>query len=73
MPMPPLERKVALMRAGITQSEIARRVGVSNSHVGDVLHGHRRSAQVEAAIADAIGKPVADVFEPAPEKAGAAA
>lgn len=73
MPMSPLERKVALLRAHITQSEIAREMGVSVSHVSEVLYGRRRSPRIEQAIADALKLPVHDVFEPAPERATAVA
>ncbi|MEA3247226.1 MAG: helix-turn-helix transcriptional regulator [Gemmatimonadota bacterium] len=75
MPMPPLERKVALMRAGVTQTAIARQAGVTVSHVSEVMYGRRRSPRIEQAIAEALKLPVAAVFEPVAEKipAGAAA
>lgn len=69
----PTERKVALLRAGITQSQIARQLRTSLQYVNDVLYGRRRSPRIEAAIAEAIGRPVEDVFPPAPVRAGSAA
>ena len=48
----------------IGQAEIARQIGVSRVYVHDVLHGRRRSDRIEAAIAEAIGRPVAEVFPP---------
>ena len=64
MPTDPRQRKAALVLAGIRQSDIARRVGVAQTHVSDVIHGRRRSRRVEAAIADALGRRVEDVFPP---------
>jgi len=66
--MPPLERKVALMRARITQAEIARRAGVSLGHVHEVLHDRRRSPRTEQQIAAALDLKHEDVFGPPPEK-----
>ena len=73
MPMPPLERKVALLRAGVTQTAIAREAGVTVSHVSEVMYGRRRSPRIEQAIAGALKLPVESVFEPAPEKTTAVA
>lgn len=64
MPLKPLDRKVALVRKRVKQAQIARNLGVSQAYVCDVLYGRRRSEKIETAIADAIGKPVAEVFPP---------
>ncbi len=41
MPNPELrDLKAELVRRGITQRELARRVGVSYWHVNDVINGH---------------------------------
>jgi len=68
MPLTPLDRKVALLRAGVRMSDIARRVQppVSANHVSKVVAGERRSPRIEAAIAEAIGLPITKVFPPAP-------
>lgn len=62
--MLPAERKAELVRAGHTMAEIAQHLGVSISHVSQVVRGIRRSRTTEKAIADAIGREVADVFPP---------
>lgn len=63
MPMTPKERKIELMKADKTMAEIARQLGVTISHVSQVVLGKRRSPTVEAAVAEAIGKPVTKVFD----------
>lgn len=55
-------RKAALILQGVRQADIARKLGVAQTHVADVLHGRRRSARVECAIAEAIGRPAEEVF-----------
>lgn len=73
MPMPALERKAELVRAGVTLSAIARKAGVSLSHVSEVMYGRRRSPRIEQAIADALKLDVSDVFPPAAERSTAVA
>ena len=55
-------RAEALRAAGITQAELAARIGVSRQSVGLVLADHHRSRRVEQAIADACGVAVAELF-----------
>lgn len=62
MPMTAREIKSALVLKDVTQAEIGRRCGYSRGHVGDVIEGNRRNAKIESAIANAIGKPVGEVF-----------
>lgn len=62
MPMTPLDRKAELVRRGVRQVDIARKVKKSAPYVNDVLMGNRRSAEIEREIANAIGKPVEKVF-----------
>lgn len=62
MPMSPLDRKVALLRREKTVTEIANELGVTISHVSQVINGKRRSPRVEHAVAELIGKPVTQVF-----------
>lgn len=57
-----LDRKAELVRAGKSVRAIAAEVGYTPGHVSQVLHGKRRDAKTEAAIARAIGKTVAQVF-----------
>lgn len=65
-------RKAALRQAGVTQAELAARIGVSRQSVGLVLADHHRSRRVEQAIADAAGIPVDELFPGAGGGANAA-
>lgn len=69
--MTPKERKIELMRAGVTMISIARRLGITVAHVSMVVGGKRRSPRVENEIAAALRRPVGDVFEPATDSAAA--
>lgn len=62
MPMSPADRKAELVRHGRKITAIARELGVSISHVSLVVSGHRRSPLIERAVADAISRPVDQVF-----------
>jgi lambda repressor-like predicted transcriptional regulator len=53
--MPPTEIRIALIRAGITQAEIARQTKVVPSHVCRVIDGTDSNDRVRRAIAAAIG------------------
>jgi transcriptional regulator with XRE-family HTH domain len=64
MPMTARERKAALVAHGKRQRDIARKTGFGEPYVSEVLKGTRRSEPIERAIAEAIGRPVADVFPP---------
>jgi transcriptional regulator with XRE-family HTH domain len=55
-------RRELLRAAGVTQAEIAARIGVSRQSVGLVLVDHHRSRRVEQAIAEACGAPVEELF-----------
>ena len=59
--MEPIEIKIALMRRGITQTEIARRRGVTPTHVYRVIHGGV-SNPVRREIAAAINKDVTELW-----------
>ena len=60
--MKPERIKRLLKQRGIHQREIARKCGVSDTHVSKVIWGSSVSRRVSEAIAAAIGKPLADVF-----------
>jgi lambda repressor-like predicted transcriptional regulator len=53
--MPPTEIKVAMMRAGVTQEGIARRLGVRRQTVHLVVNHRVVSHRIRKAIADAVG------------------
>lgn len=58
----PLVRKAALVLAGLDQTDIATRAGVSRQAVSDVVRGFLRSERVEVAIAAATGYPRSQLF-----------
>lgn len=62
MPMTPKQRKIALIEAEVSMSDIARALDVSPSHVSQVVRGDRRSPRVESAIAEAAGSTVEEMF-----------
>jgi len=53
--MDPIELKIALMRAGVSLSRVAREVGVSRQTVYMVVNGRAVSHRIRQAIADAVG------------------
>ena len=55
-------RRESLRRVGLTQAELAERIGVSRQSVGLVMANHHRSRRVEQALADAVGLPVVRLF-----------
>lgn len=60
--MSPVEIRISLIRAGIRQADIAKKTGVSRALISAVLCGLNRSLRAEQAIADAIGRPLSEVF-----------
>ena len=56
------EIKRELKIAGVKQKEIALKCGVTPQFVNQVVSGKRSTMSVLAAIATAIGRPVAEVF-----------
>ena len=60
--MTPLEIKIEMLRAGVTQAEIARRLGVTKPSVCQAVNGVRASDRIQREIADAIGMDPARVF-----------
>jgi lambda repressor-like predicted transcriptional regulator len=67
----PIEIKVLLLRAKINQVAIARKVGVSASHISNVIKGRRSTKRVRVAIARAVGKRVSELWPPRPFKKAA--
>jgi len=54
--------KANLILAGVTQSEIARSLGIKVASVNDVVSGKRKNPRIRSAIAEAIGKPVEKIW-----------
>jgi transcriptional regulator with XRE-family HTH domain len=46
----------------IKVGDLARQTGVSQPAISRVIHGQMKSTRIRQAIADAIGRPVAEVF-----------
>jgi lambda repressor-like predicted transcriptional regulator len=68
--MTPVEIKIELLRAGINQNQIAKKVGCVPTLVSQVVHGIRPVRRVRQAIAETIGKPVEEIWpEENPNKA----
>lgn len=64
------EIKIALLRAGVSQSDIARECDRTPAAVHNVIYGYNGSATLQAAIARHVGRPVQEVFPvdlPAPK------
>lgn len=53
--MDPVELKIALMRAGVSLSQVARQVGVRRQSVYLVVNGRAVSHRIRQAIAEAVG------------------
>ena len=62
---PPSNIRKALHKlTGITQPDLAQRLGVSRPTVSATIDGTRHSVNVQSGIADAFGVPVDDLFRP---------
>lgn len=60
--MKPNEIMAELVLKNITTTAIGKTLGVHRPHVSAVIHGRSRTPRVRAAIAEALGKPVDEVF-----------
>ncbi len=60
--MTPTEIKIELLKAGINQNQIAKKLGVVPTLVSQVVHGVRPVKRVRQAIADAVGKPIEELW-----------
>jgi len=68
--MTPIEIKIELLRVGVNQNQIAKKVGTAPTLVSQVIYGIRPTRRVRQAIADAIGKPIEQLWpEENPNKA----
>jgi hypothetical protein len=64
MALSPVERKAALLLAGVKYRDLAAKHGFSAAMISVVVNGRSRSDRVEAAIAQAIARPRDEVFPP---------
>lgn len=60
--MTPNEIKGAMMMRGITQAEIAKVYCCGQTRVSNVVNGRSANLQIRRAIADAIEKPITEIF-----------
>ena len=60
--MTPLERKIALLRAGLRQTDLAEEFGCSAAHVHQVLMGKGHSRPLKRFLARKLKLPVAQLF-----------
>jgi len=68
--MTPIEIKIELLKAGVRQNQIAKKFGFTTSLVNQVVQGIRPARHVREAIAEAIGKPIEELWpEENPNKA----
>jgi transcriptional regulator with XRE-family HTH domain len=56
------EIKILLLRDGITQTSIAKKIGVTLGFVNQIINGQRRTRRVRMAIAKAVGRRVEDLW-----------
>jgi transcriptional regulator with XRE-family HTH domain len=52
-----LEVKIQMLKKGVTQTDIARQLGIDNSTVSCVINNGRQSRRVKEAIAKAVDVP----------------
>ena len=58
----PIAIKTLLVARGITQTEIARRLNVSTSWVGDVINGRKKTKSVQNGIAKILRVKASQIF-----------
>ena len=66
--MSPLEIKILLLRVGITQTSIAKKLGVTLGFVNQIVNGQRHTKRVRKAIAKAVGRRVEELWPSGPLK-----
>lgn len=60
--MKPYEIRAALILAQVPMKELGKCLGVSPQHVGNVISGRRKTPRIRAAVAEAIGKQVSEIW-----------
>jgi len=64
----PMKIKVEILRCGTSQTKIARTAGVSVSSIHDVITGRRKTYRIRAAIAEAIGRKISEIWPTASQE-----
>lgn len=54
--------RIQMAEKNIKVNDIARKLGVTHVAVSKVIHGRAKSARVMSAIADAVGKPISELW-----------
>ena len=62
--MNPIKIKYKMELKGLTQTEIARKLGVSQSLLSGVIHGYKKSKRVRKFLASKLGYPVEKIWPP---------
>jgi lambda repressor-like predicted transcriptional regulator len=60
--MPPIELRIAMMRAQIGQRGLARKLGVSQAAIWRVMQGRSTSHRIRTAIAESVGLDIARIW-----------
>lgn len=60
--MSPQQIKAGLILKGITQRQIAQRLGVSDAAVSQVIYGVEKNRRIREAIAEALEQPIEQVW-----------
>jgi lambda repressor-like predicted transcriptional regulator len=60
--MRPEQIKAELAELGTSLAEISRDLKVSKVSLTNVVRGHGKSARIESAVAEAVGRPLHEVF-----------
>jgi len=55
-------RKAIMIIAGVSQTAVAKSLGITTPAVNAVVCGRRSVPRIMAAIADAVGRPVSDLW-----------
>lgn len=58
--------KILLMQEDITQTQIAKVLGVTHGAVSQVINGHENNPRIRQAIAQAVRRPIQELW-PEPE------
>jgi len=60
--MDAFEIKALMTKCGVSQADIAKRLGITREYVRKVIHGERSTRRVRQAIADALRMPFEEVW-----------
>ena len=63
-----LELKIYLMKQGVTQYQLAERLGVTQQYVSDVIRGKRKAHGIRHRMVDELGYPAGIVNLPIKKK-----